>query len=117
MIPIAFVTDQNYLNHTLVTLSSVISNSKAQFNVYILFTNINFEARQKCLKKFENTNAHLKFIEFDADRFKNYIIHNKKLSLTTYAKFDIPNLISEEKIIYLDSDIIVVSDLSTLWHS
>jgi lipopolysaccharide biosynthesis glycosyltransferase len=115
-IPIAFVTDQNYLNHTIVTLTSILNNSDQKYIVYILYTNIDEPYRQSYLEKFQNSNASIEFIEFNAERYKNYIIHNKNLSLTTYAKFDIPDLIPEDKIIYLDSDIIVVSDLIKLWQ-
>lgn len=113
---LAFVTDRNFFNYTMVTLYSILDNTDQPIKAYILTTNVDNSLKDACLQKFGNKNVEIIFKEFNAERFKRYSINNTKLTLTTYAKFEIPNLIIEENVLYVDSDIIVIANVNRLWN-
>lgn len=115
-INLAFVTDRNFFDYTIVTIYSIMENTKNHLKIYVLFTNVDNTLQQKCLNIFKDKNIEIIFKEFNAERFSDYAIHNSKLSLTTYAKFLIPQLVPEDRVIYIDSDIIALSDLNNLWQ-
>lgn len=114
-INLVFVSGKEYFKYAIVTLYSAVDHSNSRFKAYFLYHDVDNEMKEECLHIFRNKNIEIIFIEFSSDKFSQYSIHNSNLSMATFAKFEIPYLIQEEKIIYLDSDMIVVSDLKTLW--
>lgn len=118
-IKLAFVVDQYFFKYLMVTLASVVDHSTSDFDVYILQTGIDESVQKKCIdffrNKFTKNNINFNFIEFDRKKFEAYDISNKNITLTTFAKFEIPTLIQEDKILYLDSDLVILRDLKDLW--
>jgi lipopolysaccharide biosynthesis glycosyltransferase len=117
MINIAFVTDGKYAKFTLVTLKSIIENTSERLNVYILYSDIDPNMQDTYARLFDANKACITFIRYDIEKYKKYIIKNSNLSYAIFAKFDIPNLIDQDRVIYLDSDIVLTKDIKKLWDS
>ncbi len=57
------------------------------------------------------------FLTLDASLFKDVYLRGHILSLATYARVLIPYIIDINKVLYLDSDMLIKSDISQLYDS
>jgi lipopolysaccharide biosynthesis glycosyltransferase len=113
--PILLTIDKKYLAPATVTIFSLIDNNpKLVFKIYLISEGSDpqwliplkemveskgSEAVVKCVSKayFENIKINLHF------------------SIATYFRLLAADLIDEEKLLYLDSDILVLGDIAPLW--
>ena len=120
VIPIFFAVDDGYVPFLAVALQSIIENSSKEYfySIKILYTNIEEENKKKILK-YERENIKIEFVDL------NYYIEDVKDKLytrdyytkTTYFRLFIPNLYPQyDKVIYLDSDIVVLGDIAKLYN-
>lgn len=115
----AISEDRDYALITLVSIFSVIKNcNKEQIKFYILIDQ-NFSADLKTemnnFVKTKNNDAEIiEFVDVGSlfDGVSSHINHIKK---ATFYRLLIPEIIPEDKCIYLDSDTIVCRDLVELW--
>ena len=120
-IPIFFATDDNYIPFLGVAICSLIENASKEYNYKILILNsgLKKENIQK-ISKFATNNVQIEFVNVDekvkdiADdlsfRLRDYY------SNSIYYRIFIPSLYKEyDKALYLDSDIVVVDDISKLY--
>ena len=134
-INIALCADKNYLE-PLETLLKSICYHNSQVHIYIIHTDIpeNWLVLQaQNLAKFNNQLSPIWLNEANPaiQRLNQKIMPNslaineiikqlpnklKHVNELTYARFLIPELIQEERVLYLDSDIIVNASLSNLFH-
>lgn len=117
LLPIVFTCDDKYFKYANVVITSLIENSnpKIFYEINILseyISPINREKAEQQIAKYKNFS--LKFItldNFDASKF----FLNSYMSVSTYYRFYIPELFRDyERILYLDSDVIVDTDISEL---
>lgn len=115
--------DQNYLIPTSVAIYSAIlnKNSESKYSFYIICNKFSVDINRK-LRAFERSDVEINLIEFKTSGFEK--LHNPSrnsycvASPTALLKFKIPELIKKEnKIIYIDGDVIVRRDLSDLFHT
>lgn len=115
--PIVLTCDDNYFKYTNVTITSVIRNLNPRFHYEFnilseCISSENQEKTRKQLAKYKNVS--IKFIEikdFDSNKF----FLNSYMSPSTYYRFYIPEVLKNyERILYLDSDLIVDYDISEL---
>lgn len=120
VIPIFFAVDDGYIPFLAVALQSIIENSSKEYfySIKILYTNIEEENKKKILK-YERENIKIEFVDL------NYYIEDVKDKLytrdyytkTTYFRLFIPNLYPQyDKVLYLDSDIVVLGDIAKLYN-
>jgi len=121
MIPIVLAADNNYAYPLIVALFSIVRNKKEQsdYKFYLLVTNdfsdcnksiINNILERYCLPTAE-------FIVFN-DEFKDIKMKIEHISNVTYYRLLLPEILkSEEKVIYLDVDVLVKDDLNELYNS
>ena len=116
-LPIVFTCDDSYFKYTSVVIASLLTNQNkdCRYEINIISEYISQENQklaEQQISKFPNFS--LKFItleNFDADKF--YL--NSYMSVSTYYRFYIPQLFPQyERILYLDSDLIVDADISEL---
>lgn len=123
-IPIIFSVDDNYAPMLGVTLTSLVNNSSStnNYDIFILFENINKANKEKIKEIFiGKNNFSLRFINMNTFiteeiRQKMYIeIH---VSIATYYRFFIGRIFKNyNKVIYLDSDIIINYDIAELYKT
>lgn len=114
-IEIAVAINKNYLQHFFVLLES-IKNNKSNFDSYIInvmHTNLNIK-EMSLLRDCFNGIFEFKFYEI-ANFQKSPI--SAHISIETYYRIILPNILSKNlnKVLYLDSDIIVNKNLADLW--
>jgi len=115
-INIAFATDDNYAEHCAVVMSSVLCSSKKdeEISFYILNSGLSGENREK-LNRIPNVN----FVEIDDGELgqlpENMFAHLKN-NKVTYYRLKIASLLKNiDKILYLDSDVVVTTSFAPLF--
>ena len=119
-INICFVTDDNYAPYTGVAMYSIIKNLSANSvaNFYIFDNAITEETKEK-LKILVPAPSSVSFVNISSklaelNRLQQTVPHITKSS---YLKFFIADLLPQvDKIIYLDGDLVVTADLTSLWN-
>ncbi|MGE4443519.1 MAG: glycosyltransferase family 8 protein [Candidatus Altimarinota bacterium] len=114
-INICFCIDDKYIKHTFATISSIIENSakKSDIIFYIISDSISNENKQKINNLSEKKNIIINIIEINE-------AYDENISLGKYGKYilyrlSIPEYINEDKILYLDSDMIILGKIEELW--
>jgi len=119
VIRIVLAADDNYAQHLGVTLVSILENyhGKQKIEFYILDNNITSENVEKIKQIGVNYKVVLFFYKVSENFFKDFPEVNY-LSRATYSRIFIPKLLSKsiEKVLYLDSDIVVLGDISQLYN-
>jgi lipopolysaccharide biosynthesis glycosyltransferase len=116
VIPVVLCCDQKFLPHAAATIASVLCNksSETAIKIYLLYSKVAHQDLNK-LEAFINTFDNATFEGIDVGLiFKNAITF-PKLSTAMYYRLIIPEILSEEKAIYLDCDTIVTTDLKELF--
>ncbi len=120
-IPIFYACDDAFVKYTIVSLSSMIKNASKEYKykVYVLHTNISEEMKAKTLE-LANESFEISFVS--VEKYLKSI--SKKLPLrhyyskTTYYRLFIAEMYPEyDKAIYIDSDTIVLGDISKLYET
>ncbi|MDY3337605.1 glycosyltransferase family 8 protein [Riemerella anatipestifer] len=117
LIPFVLTCDDSYFKYANIVITSVMENRNAdyhyEFNIlseFISEENQNITIQQ--LKKYPN--ASIRFIELNGFDSKRFFL-NSYMSASTYYRFYIPEVFSNyNRIIYLDCDLIVDYDISSL---
>ena len=118
-ISIAFASDNNYAQHMAVSIASLLKNALEGFpiDIYILHENLS-EAH---IEKLSQLNAlrpetRIYFLRISLDDFKGFPLHTGLHSIATYFRLKLPSLLPKvERILYLDSDIVVCGNISDIW--
>ena len=121
-ITICFSCDNNYVQHMYITIMSILKFAKNSefYNIYILNGGIS-QKNINILNKLKNENTvNINFIDINANDFSacpmtNYVSY---ITLPTYYRFKIASLIPDiDKILYLDSDIVVNNNIAELYNT
>ena len=119
-IPVFFACDENFVKFTAVTINSLIANASKEFSydIHILCTKISEDKKQKVINLapenfkvyFDDVTNYLKSISYRLP-IRDYY------SKTTYYRLFISEMFPElDKALYLDSDMIVLGDISELYN-
>lgn len=119
MIPIAMITDRNFIMPTCVAITSILQNKDAEtvYDFFILTVDCLEKDCNRIKKCFENSDSRLNIFISDVEKYKciKQIAH---IPIACLLKFDICDIINEyDKILYLDGDIIVRNDLAELYNT
>ena len=120
-IPVFFSADDNYLPYLDVAIASLIDNASKDYRYRIIVLNTGLEPAnvEKILRNqtegftidFVNISKEVEDIK---EKFKN-VYH---FSVVTYYRLFIASLFPQyDKIVYLDCDLVVVGDISELYHT
>lgn len=116
MIPVVFSTDHNFIMPTYVAISSMLANSSRRCKIYLLIaedvTDNDKDVLSKLITKYNST---IEFISVGNVFDDTFIIRG--ITKATYFRLLIPWIIpSEDKVIYLDGDIVVTGDIAELYE-
>jgi len=119
-IPIFFSTDDNYIPYLDVAVSSLIANASKEYEYRIIVLNTGLDEKGvRKIKQNERKGFKIDFIDISEEveniktRFKN-VYH---FSVVTYYRLFIASLFPQyDKVIYLDCDLVVLGDVSELYH-
>src|SRR5690606_7064254 len=115
LLPIVFTCDDHYFKYAAVVISSIIHNSSrnTKYEINIVSEYISDE-NQSLAQKMVQSKSNIS-IQFHAIKIENpEVFHlNSYMSLSTYYRFFIFDLLKDyDRVLYLDSDIIVDNDIS-----
>lgn len=121
VIPIFFAIDDAYTPYLAVALQSLIENAskKYKYLIKILHTNVQ-EEHMKQIKKYESENVSIEFVDLSyyIEKVRDKLYTRDYYTNTTYFRLFLPELYPQyDKVLYLDSDIIVVGDISELYNT
>ena len=119
-IPVFLAADNNYAPFVATTIASICDNTKSFVDFYVLDGGITQPLQAKILAlQNQFSNCQIEFISIDlAQAFHSieYKNHSDAVTVSTYSRFLIPKLKPHlQKIIYLDTDIIVLGDIANLY--
>gem|GEM_PF-90524 len=123
IIPLCFITDNNFVIPTAVAITSIIKNKSAStgYRIYIVCDKLFRKNRRKFLS-YKDSSVEIKIIKTSSGKFHNLHTYDNNASciatISALLKFEIPNLIhNEDRILYLDGDILVKDDLTMLYNT
>ncbi|MFA5130840.1 MAG: glycosyltransferase family 8 protein [Patescibacteria group bacterium] len=119
IIKVVLAADDNYAQHLGVTMVSILENhlSTQKIEFHILDNNINSVNIQKIKLIGQKYKVDLFFYLVSSSDLDNYPKHNY-LPRSTYLRVLIPELLPRaiNKVLYLDTDIVVLGDISELYN-
>ena len=116
-IPVVFCFDNNFALHAHVTIASLLFYAKDQtrFMVYCVVNKDLTDKNRKHIQRLSNKNSEIQFIEAK-NTFENAHQH-RGITESSYYRLMLHDLIpNEDKIIYIDVDVLVNKDLSELYN-
>lgn len=123
IIPVAFAADNNYVPMVSTTIYSMLKNASRdyRYDVYVLSRNINADNRRRmiCFFSLFGADVSLRFVDVSmmVDDY-DLATNNPHISVETYYRFLIQELLPfYDKVLYLDSDLIVKEDISGLYET
>lgn len=121
VIPIFFAIDDVYTSFLAVALKSLLDNASKDYNycIKILHTNVTEEHKNQ-IKKYENENVNIEFVDLNyyIEKVQKKLYTRDYYTNTTYFRLFLPELYPQyDKVLYLDSDIIVLGDISELYNT
>src|SRR5258705_5570886 len=119
-IHLAIAFDYNYLKPFYVLLTSIFRNNQsAEISIYAITSSIS-EREKERIRLYVSTNgAKIFFYEIDSALLKNFTVpKDAYISIAAYFRIFFPLIVPREieKIIYLDTDTLVVGNLIELYE-
>ncbi len=113
---ICLAANNNYFNQLSVTIISLLKNSSSprKIKLNVIDGGINEPNKKKLKKIIENLNSAVTFIKIDAKKYQNLKIcgHPGEQS---YYRLEIPTLFPKEKVLYLDSDLVILDNVLNIF--
>ena len=119
VIHLAMAFDQNYLTPFYALLTSVFSHHRrGQVHIHVIAPYVTPDEKDQLITYVRNANASISFYAIDEAFVKKFVVINKWTSAVYYRLF-FPLLVPQgiERLLYLDSDIIVINNLSELYQT
>ena len=120
-IPVFFAIDDNYVPFLAVALESLVANISEEnfYEIRVLYTQLD-DKHKKALKKYERSNVSIDFVDLAEriNRIANKLYTRDYFSMTTYFRLFLPDLYPDlDKVLYLDSDIVLLADVARLYNT
>jgi lipopolysaccharide biosynthesis glycosyltransferase len=114
-IPVCFSSDNKYATHLGVSIASILKNKNEDDNLkfYVLDGGISETNKENLLLLKSIADFEIKLIKDDNSRFSEIRVYRKDhITCAAYFRLILPEVCnSEDKIIYLDCDLIVITSL------
>jgi lipopolysaccharide biosynthesis glycosyltransferase len=114
---IAFAIEDEYAQHLGVAIASIISNNKSAIQFHVVSENLS-ESNKRFLRKLLRSDRYqICFYTLDAISTELFKIDGHA-KLANYYRLFLPTLLSTSihKVLYLDSDLVVLKCLDELWN-
>ncbi len=114
--PLVLASDERYAMPLATTLRSIVesNSSKQPLDIYVLTDGIREHIRGKIRRSLPAGAADIRWIEVDLGLFRDFATINH-ISKITFARLLLPHILpNTSKVLYLDSDILVLDGLQDL---
>lgn len=117
MIYICFTIDKGYVEYCATTIVSILMNSSSNFCFYIIHSDLDDGDKEKFQSIKQIKDFEINFVKIDIDDFsKCYIPEQSHFKPANYFRLKLASILSDiDKVLYLDSDMIVMRDIKYLW--
>lgn len=118
VIPIVFAANDKYAMYCYMAIYTVIKHAKSDYfyYIYVFQTNISDE-NCKMLESLSSENTRVECMDISEYTSKVYLKESLHLSIETYYRLFIPCILPQyDKILYLDSDMSILSDVAELYE-
>lgn len=114
-IAIVLVCDDKYVRHAATTIMSIVKNSQRTFCFYIFDCGIHLENIEK-LKVWDLGKNKINIVPMSKVEIFEKFKMRQRYSPAIFYRLAIPEILSNlDKAIYMDSDMVVLGDLSEVW--
>lgn len=114
---IVFICDRNYIIPTKASINSIIKNKDAEDNICIFIIGVGLLQKDfDWITQFQSGRICIKIL-LPNPHFDQISITHLYVSKAALYKFLIPELIDVDKVLYLDSDILVLDSLRKLYET
>lgn len=110
---IALGFDENFAPYAAVTMASIMENTKSDVVFYLMHDNISPQVIEKITDMVEQKGHKIKWFNM-SDEFANMFTGG--WSKAMYYPLAIPKICDEDKILFLDSDTLVLGDLTVFYN-
>lgn len=108
-------SDENFAQHLAVTIASILYNTRTRVVFHIMHDGLREETIARIVACGEIGLAQFNFILLSLAEFSD-LPSRANISLMTYARMKIPSLLPTlSRVLYLDCDVVVMTDLTPLW--
>lgn len=119
-IHIAFAINDAYVDHLGVEVLSILDNNQeVSFSFYVLSSDISRDSKAKLdllLKQY--LKAKIRYIHMDDTIFDGFPLRIKHITKEAYYRYALPDILTElDKVLYLDSDLLILGGLRPLWDT
>ena len=120
-IPIFFTVDNNYIPFLAVTLESIVDNISLEntYKIIVLYKENMSQENIEKINKYRRENFNIEFVDLKdkLGDIEEKLYTRDYYSKSTYYRLLIPELYKEyDKAIYLDSDIVLLTDIANLYN-
>jgi len=119
-INVAYGANESFSKHTYISLLSLLLHSNKKDIINCFFFTVKNNKRTTLIKNLENSFRNFKYNEIicSEDKLEGLKTSNrlKHVNIYTYCRFFISTLKWIEKLLYLDSDTIILQDVNTLYN-
>lgn len=118
-INIAFAFDYNFYRQAVVAVSSLLdcAQNKVAYNIYCLIkADVTLKEQKEVIKAVKKRSKESQVFFIDTEKYFNDAYECRGISKSAYSRLLLHKLISEEKIIYSDVDVLFYNDLSEIYN-
>lgn len=121
-IHVAFICSDEYVFHTSVTAISILENLSYQAicHFHVISLDLKEKTKKRLLNFFHKSRSTVHFPYLDPQLLEIFkeIGRPERVPIITYARILLPTILPDlDKVIYMDSDVLVRHDLLELWNT
>jgi len=120
MLSIAFISDSGYVLPSVVAITSLLMNKKdsTEYKIYFMAIGLSEDEKKQISNICKKYNTEILIIDVNQNELRNRYSgigeHECCANISALIKFDLPTYCPEDKLLYLDGDLIVQKDISEL---
>lgn len=111
---VVFVSELSYMEKLEVALKSLCVH-QGQWKIYVLNENLLTEWFTLINRRLESTDSEILNCRVSAESFKHVSLPSAHFHYATFFRYAIPGFVQEDRVLYLDCDMIFTQDLSPLF--
>src|SRR5699024_8483631 len=123
IVPVVTASDENYAPYLSVMIATVLDNCNKSRHIYFYVIDDGIsEYSKEGLRQTvsdHSANASIQFLTVDTDVYEDFLVSDH-ITTTAYLRISLPKILTKynyKKVLYLDSDILVLDDIVDLYDT
>lgn len=116
-VPVVFATDDNFAPYCGVSIASLIDNAseERQYELYVFYDDLSSE-NINLIESMSKNNVRIECVCISEHIDRKLLYTHRRLTVATYYRFFVADVLPQyDKLLYLDSDIVILSDVGKLF--